>query len=79
MGFSLSLIGRWAFVGGSVGLADWPRILGAVDRPPGGVWIDFIRQALEDSQSIVAASVIGLLVFSILFSCWDAIFIDIFS
>ena len=55
-----------ASVGGSVGLADWPRVLGAVDRPPGGVWIDFIRQALEDSQSIVA----GSLVSPILFSCW---------
>ena len=37
VGFSLSLIGRRASVGGSVGLADWPRVLGAVDRPPGGV------------------------------------------
>ena len=33
-GFSLSLIGRRASVGGSGGLADWPRVLGAVDRPP---------------------------------------------
>ena len=44
-GFSLALIGRRASVGGSVGLADWPRVLGAVDNSPGGVWIDFIRQA----------------------------------
>ena len=58
-GFSLALIGRRASVGGSVGLADWPRVLGAVDKPPGGVWIDFIRQALEDSQSIVAVPVTG--------------------
>ena len=49
-GFSLALIGRRGSVGGSVGLADWPRVLGAVDKPPGGVWIDFIRQALEDSH-----------------------------
>ena len=68
-GFSLSLIGRRASVGGSVGLADWPCVLGAVDRPPGGVWIDFIRQALEDSQSIVAAPVTGSLVSLFLVSC----------
>ena len=42
-GFSLALIGRRASVGGSVGLADWPHVLGAVDKPPGGVWIGFIR------------------------------------
>ena len=75
-GFSLSLIGRRASVGGSVGLADWPRVLGAVDRPPGGVWIDFIRQALEDKQSIVAAPVTGSLVSPILFNCRDAICTD---
>ena len=45
-GTSFAPIGRWASVGGSVGLADWSRMLGAVDRPPGGVWIDFIRQTL---------------------------------
>ena len=72
-GFSLALIGRRASVGGSVGLADWPRVLGAVDKPPGGVWIDFIRQALEDSQSIVAVPVTGSLVSPTLFSCRDAI------
>ena len=44
VGFSLSLIGRWAFVGGSVGLADWPHVPGTVDRPPSGVWIDFISK-----------------------------------
>ena len=44
-GFPLALIGRRASVGGSVGLC--------------GVWIEFIRQALEDSQSIVAAPVTG--------------------
>ena len=49
-GFSLALIGRRASVGGSVGLADWPCVLGAVDKPPGGVWIHCIRQALEESQ-----------------------------
>ena len=68
-----ALIGRRASVSRSVGLADWPRVLGAVDKPPGGVWIDFIRQALEDSQSIVAVSVTGSLVSPTLFSCRDAI------
>ena len=72
-GFSLALIGRRASVGGSVGLADWPCVLGAVDKPPGGVWIDFIRQPLEDSQSIVAVPVTGSLVSPTLFSCRDAI------
>ena len=56
-----------------MGLADWPRVLGAVDKPPGGVWIDFIRQALEESQSIVAMPVSGSLVSPTLFSCRDAI------
>ena len=56
-----------------MGLADWPRVLGAVDKPPGGVWIDFIRQALEESQSIVAMPVSGSLVYPTLFSCRDAI------
>ena len=50
------------FVGSSVGHADWPHMLGAVDNPPGGVWIDFIRHTLEDSQSIVAVPVTGSLV-----------------
>ena len=72
-GFSLALIGRRASVGGSVGLADWPRVLSVVDKPPGRVWIDFIRQALEDSQSIVAEPVTGSLVSPTLFSCRDAI------
>ena len=45
-GFSLALIGRRASVGGSAGLADWPCMLGAVDNPPGGVWIDFIRRTV---------------------------------
>ena len=76
VGFSLSLIGRWASVGGLVDLAHWLRVLGAVDRPPDGVWIDFIRQALEDSQSIVAAPVTGSLVSHILFSYRDAICTD---
>ena len=56
-----------------MGLADWPRVLGAVDKPPGRAWIDFIRQAMEDSQSIVAVPVTGSLVSPTLFSCWDAI------
>ena len=71
-GFSLAFIGRRASVGGSVGLADWPCMLGAVDNPPGGVWIDFIRRTVEDSQSIVAVPVTGSLVSPILFSCRDA-------
>ena len=58
-GFLLSLIGRRASVGSSVGLADWLRVLGAVDKPPGRIWIDFIRHTLEDSQSIVAVPVTG--------------------
>ena len=53
-------------MGSSVGLADWPRVLGAVDKQPGGVWIDFIRQALEDSQPIVAVPVSPTL-----FSCLE--------
>ena len=64
------------FALGSVGLVDWPRVLGVVDKPSGGVWIDFIRQALEDSQSIVAAPVTGSLVSPTLFSCRDAICTD---
>ena len=72
-GISLTPIGRRASVGGSVGLVDWSRVLGAVDRPPGGVWIDFIRQVLEDSQSIVPVPVTGSLVSPTLFSCRDAI------
>ena len=71
-GFSLALIGRRASVGGSVGLADWPCVLGAVDNPPGGVWIDFIRRTMEDSQSIVAAPVTGSVVSPTLFSCREA-------
>ena len=70
-GLSLALIGRRASVGSSVGLADWPRVLGAVDNPPGGVWIDFIRRTLEDSQSIVAVPVTVSLVSPALFSCRD--------
>ena len=46
--------------------------LGAVDKSPGGVWINFIRHTLEDSQSIVAVSVTGSLVSLTLFSCRDA-------
>ena len=71
-GFSLALIGRRASVGGSAGLADWACVLGAVDNPPGGVWIDFIRRNVEDSQSIVAVPVTGSLVSPTLFSCRDA-------
>ena len=70
-GISLTLIGHRASVGGSVSHADWSRVIGAVDTSPGGVWIDYIRQALGDSQSIVAVPVTGSLVCSILFSCRD--------
>ena len=71
-GFSLTLIGHRASVGGSAGLADWPCMLSAVDSPPGGVWIDFIRRTVEDSQSIVAVPVTGSLVSLTLFSRRDA-------
>ena len=71
-GFSLALIGHRASVGGSAGLAEWPCVLGTVDNPPGGVWIDFIRRTVEDSQSIVAVPVTGSLVSPTLFSCRDA-------
>ena len=70
---SLALIGHRASVGGSVSHADWSRVIGAVDTSPGGVWIDYIRQALGDSQSIVAVPVTGSLVSPTLFSCRDAI------
>ena len=66
---SLTLIGRRASVGGSVSHTDWPRVIGAVDMSPGGVWIDYIRQALGDSQSIVAMPMTGSLVAPTLFSC----------
>ena len=70
---SLALIGRWASVGGSVSHADWSRVIGVVDTSPGGVWIDYIRQALGDSQAIVAVTVTGSLVSPTLFSCRDVI------
>ena len=68
-GCSIALIGRRASVGGSVGPADWPRVVGAVDKLPGGVWIGFIRQALEDSKSIVFVPVTGSLISPTVFSC----------
>ena len=70
---SLALIGRRASVGGSVSHAGWSRVIGAVDTSPGGVWIDYIRQALGDSQSIDAVPVTGSLVSPTLFSCRDVI------
>ena len=70
---SLVLIGRRASVGGSVSHADWSHVIGVVDTSPGGVWIDYIRQALGDSQSIVAVPVTGSLVSPTLFSCWHVI------
>ena len=42
-----------------MGHTDWSRVYGAVDSSPGVVWIDYIRQALGDSQSIVAVPVTG--------------------
>ena len=53
--------------------ADWSRMIGAVDMLPGGVWINHIKQALGDSQSIVAVPVTGSLASPTLFSCRDAI------
>ena len=73
-GFYLALIGCRASVGSSEGLADWPCMLGAVDNPPGGVWIDFIRRTVGDSQSIVVVPVTGSLVSPTLFSRRDADF-----
>ena len=72
-GFSLALIGQQASVGGSVSHTDWSRVNGAIDTSPGRVWIDYIRQALGDSQSIVAVPVTGSLVSPTLFSCRDVI------
>ena len=71
-GFSLALIGRRASVGGSAGLDDWLCMLGAVDNPPGGVLIDFIRRTVGDNQSIVVVLVTGSLVSPTLFICRDA-------
>ena len=70
-GCSLALIGRRASVGGSVGPADWLCVLGVVDKPPGGVWMGFIRQALEDSKSIVFVPVTGSIISPTVFSCRD--------
>ena len=68
---SPALIGHRASVGSSVSHADWSRVNGAVDKLPGGVWIDYIGQGLEDGQSIVAVPVTGSLVSSTLFCCRD--------
>ena len=54
-------------------------MLDSVDNPPGGVWIDFIRRTLEDSQSIVAVPVTGSLILTTLFSCRDANYTDRYS
>ena len=70
----LALIDRRASVGGSVSHADWSRVIGAVDMSPSGVWINYIRQALGDGQSIVAVPVTGSLVSPTLFSCRDVSF-----
>ena len=71
---SLALIGHRASVGGSVSHADWLRVNGVVDKSPGGVWIDYIRQALGDSQSIFDVPVTGSLISPTLFSCRDVIY-----
>ena len=60
--------------GGSEGRTDWPCVPGAVDNPPGGVWIDFIRRTVGDSQSIVAVPVTVLPDSPTLFSRRDADF-----
>ena len=73
-GLSTVLIGRRASVGGSEGHTDWLCVPGAVDNPPGGVWIDFIRRTVGYSQSIVAVPVTGSLVSPMLFSRRDADF-----
>ena len=73
-GLSTALIGRRASVGSSEGRTDWPCAPGAVDNPPGGVWIDFMRRTVRDSQSIVVVPVTGSLVSPTLFSCRDADF-----
>ena len=53
--------------------AEWSRVIGAVDMSPGAVWIDYIKQTLGDSQSIVAVPVTESLVSPILFSCQHTI------
>ena len=73
-GLSTVLIGRRASVGGSECHTDWLCVPGTVDNPPGGVWIDFIRRTVGDSQSIVAVPVTGSLVSPTLFSRRDADF-----
>ena len=52
---------------------DWSLVNGVVDKSPGGVSIEYIRQVLEDRQSIVAVTVpvTGSLISSTLFSCRD--------
>ena len=71
-GFSLALIGRRASVGGSVGLADWPRVLDAVDKPPGGVWIWLYK----NNKSTICMPVTRSLTSPTVFSCRDADFTD---
>ena len=71
-GVSLVLMVRRASVGSSTALADWPCAVSAVDGPPGGIWIGFIRRTVKHSQSIVAVSVTGSLVSPTLFSRRDA-------
>ena len=52
-----------AAVGGSAAKSDWLGALGPVDRPPGGIWIGFIRHTIKPEQSIVALIVTGSLKF----------------
>ena len=50
---------------------DWSLVNGVVDKSPGGVSMEYIRQVLEDRQIIVAVPVTGSLISATLFSCRD--------
>ena len=66
-----TVIGRRASVGGSAAPSDSLCALGPADEPPpppGGIWIGFIRRAIEHGQSIVAVTVTGSLEFPTLSS-----------
>ena len=52
-GLSTVLIGHRASVGGSEGHTDWLCAPGAVDNPPGGVWIDFIRRTVGIASQLL--------------------------
>ena len=59
---SLTVIGRRASVGSSLGCSDWSCVDCEVDFSPGGVWIGYIRLGLEDGTLIDAAPVTGSLI-----------------